>query len=290
MRNASMKVLKNLVCCAAFICLMFVLAMPAHAASKADELLQLVNAERAQAGVAPLSMGSSALNAAAQARAEELTVNYSYNRPNGSREFTVLAEYGVNEIEVGENYWAASDSAEDVFETWNRYDFFRARMMSKDATHVGIGYYEGGEYGNYWVMIFTYAPNTSNNQFAQELLTLVNNERTKNGLSALALGDANLNAAAEKRAQEVAKTASHTRPDGTNCFTVLGEYGVKQTGEGEGENIGWGEASAQEVFDSWMASDSHRANILNPSATEMGVGYYFDATSAWGHQWVQLFV
>lgn len=26
MRNASMKVLKNLVCCAAFICLMFVLA------------------------------------------------------------------------------------------------------------------------------------------------------------------------------------------------------------------------------------------------------------------------
>lgn len=56
MRNASMKVLKNLVCCAAFICLMFVLAMPAHAASKADELLQLVNAERAQAGVAPLSM------------------------------------------------------------------------------------------------------------------------------------------------------------------------------------------------------------------------------------------
>ena len=290
MRNASMKVLKNLVCCAAFICLMFVLAMPAHAAYKADELLQLVNAERAQAGVAPLSMGSSALNAAAQARAEELTVNYSYNRPNGSREFTVLAEYGVNEIEVGENYWAASDSAEDVFETWNRYDFFRARMMSKDATHVGIGYYEGGEYGNYWVMIFTYAPNTSNNQFAQELLTLVNNERTKNGLSALALGDANLNAAAEKRAQEVAKTASHTRPDGTNCFTVLGEYGVKQTGEGEGENIGWGEASAQEVFDSWMASDSHRANILNPSATEMGVGYYFDATSAWGHQWVQLFV
>lgn len=80
MRNASMKVLKNLVCCAAFICLMFVLAMPAHAASKADELLQLVNAERAQAGVAPLSMGSSALNAAAQARAKELTVNYSYNR------------------------------------------------------------------------------------------------------------------------------------------------------------------------------------------------------------------
>ena len=145
MRNASMKVLKNLVCCAAFICLMFVLAMPAHAASKADELLQLVNAERAQAGVAPLSMGSSALNAAAQARAEELTVNYSYNRPNGSREFTILPEYGVDDVSVGENYWAAAENASDVVAAWNRYDFFKERMLDKDATSVGIGYYEGGD-------------------------------------------------------------------------------------------------------------------------------------------------
>lgn len=158
MRNASMKVLKNLVCCAAFICLMFVLAMPAHAASKADELLQLVNAERAQAGVAPLSMGSSALNAAAQARAKELTVNYSYNRPNGSREFTILPEYGVDDVSVGENYWAAAENASDVVAAWNRYDFFKERMLDKDATSVGIGYYEGGEYGNYWVMIFTRWP------------------------------------------------------------------------------------------------------------------------------------
>lgn len=158
MRNASMKVLKNLVCCAAFICLMFVLAMPAHAASKADELLQLVNAERAQAGVAPLSMGSSALNAAAQARAEELTVNYSYNRPNGSREFTILPEYGVDDVSVGENYWAAAENASDVVAAWNRYDFFKERMLDKDATSVGIGYYEGGEYGNYWVIYLHLRP------------------------------------------------------------------------------------------------------------------------------------
>ena len=141
MRNTTKNVLKNLLLCAAMFCLMMVMAMPAHAAtSNGAELLSLINNERAANGIAPLTIGSTELNAAAQARAEELATNYSYNRPNGSREFTVLAEYGVNEIEVGENYWAASDSAEDVFETWNRYDFFRARMMSKDATHVGIGY------------------------------------------------------------------------------------------------------------------------------------------------------
>lgn len=244
MRNASMKVLKNLVCCAAFICLMFVLAMPAHAASKADELLQLVNAERAQAGVAPLSMGSSALNAAAQARAKELTVNYSYNRPNGSREFTILPEYGVDDVSVG-------------------------------------------EYGNYWVMIFTYARGTSENGFAQEVLALVNAERAKENLAPLAMGDAKLQAAADERAKEVAKVASHTRPDGTNCFTVLKEYGVSDTATGE--NAAWGETTPEKVVADWMASEGHRVNIMDPAAKYMCLGYNYDANSQWGHNWIQIF-
>ncbi len=287
MRNASMKVLKNLVCCAALVCLMFVLAVPAHAASKADELLQLVNAERAQAGVAPLSMGSSELNAAAQARAKELSVNYSYNRPNGSREFTILSEYGVDDISVGEDYWAAAEDASDVVAAWNRYDFFKERMLNKDATTVGIGYYEGGEYGNYWVMIFTYARNTSENSFAQEVLNLVNAERAKAGLNPLALGDAHLTAAANERAKEVAQVASHTRPDGTNCFTVLKEYGVDDTATGE--NAAWGEATPEEVVNDWMNSEGHRVNIMDPNAKYMALGYNFDANSQWGHNWVQIF-
>lgn len=287
MRNTSMKVLKNLVCCAALFCLMFVLAMPAHAASKADELLQLVNAERAQAGVAPLTMGSSELNAAANARAKELSVNYSYNRPNGSREFTILPEYGVNDITTGENYWAAAQDASDVVAAWNRYDFFKERMLNKEATSVGIGYYEGGEYGNYWVMIFTYSRNTSENSFAQEVLDLVNAERAKNGLNPVTMGDAQLEAAADERAKEVAQVASHTRPDGTNCFTVLKEYGVDDTATGE--NAAWGEVTPEEVVADWMNSEGHRVNILDPNAKVMALGYYFDANSAWGHNWVQIF-
>ena len=55
----------------------------------------------------------------------------------------------------------------------------------------------------------------------------------------LAMGDAKLQAAADERAKEVAKVASHTRPDGTNCFTVLKEYGVSDTATGE--DAAWGE-------------------------------------------------
>lgn len=156
MRNASMKVLKNLISCAAFICLMFVLAMPAHAASKADELLQLVNAERAQAGVAPLSMGSSALNAAAQARAEELTVNYSYNRPDGTNCFTVLKEYGVSDTATGENAAWGETTPEKVVADWMASEGHRVNIMDPAAKYMCLGYnYDANsQWGHNWIQIF----------------------------------------------------------------------------------------------------------------------------------------
>lgn len=288
MRNTTKNVLKNLLLCAAMFCLMMVMAMPAHAAtSNGAELLSLINNERAANGIAPLTIGSTELNAAAQARAEELATNYSYNRPNGSREFTILPEYGVDDVSVGENYWAAAENASDVVAAWNRYDFFKERMLDKDATSVGIGYYEGGEYGNYWVMIFTYARGTSENGFAQEVLALVNAERAKENLAPLAMGDAKLQAAADERAKEVAKVASHTRPDGTNCFTVLKEYGVSDTATGE--NAAWGETTPEKVVADWMASEGHRVNIMDPAAKYMCLGYNYDANSQWGHNWIQIF-
>ena len=80
---------------------------------------------------------------------------------------------------------------------------------------------------------------------------------------------------------------ARTRPDGSKCFTVLKEYGV--TAVPTGENAAWGSVSPQEVVDAWMQSEGHRANILNPEARAMGVGYYYNSSSTWGHQWIQIF-
>ena len=35
-------------------------------------------------------------------RAEELAVSYSYVRPNGQRDFTILAENGISDVSIGE--------------------------------------------------------------------------------------------------------------------------------------------------------------------------------------------
>ncbi len=105
--------------------------------------------------------------------------------------------------------------------------------------------------------------------FAQQVVNLVNQERAKAGLSALQ-SVAVLDACAQKRSEELVSTFSHTRPDGTNCATILDEYGVKW--RTTGENIAYGYATPESVMKGWMDSAGHRANILNANFDSIGVG------------------
>lgn len=251
------------------------------------DFLRLINKERAKAGLSSVQLGDSSHNAAAAERAEELATTYSYVRPNGQRDFTVFTENGIQDVSVGENYLAGVSTPDAAMEQWMNLDFARERILNADAATVSVGHYEGGAYGNYWVLIFSYPENSHMDDFRQEVLDLVNAERTKRGLTPLVMGDANLTAAAQKRAEEIATVNSHTRPDGTKCFTVLNEYGVSDAPTGE--NAAWGSVSPEEVVEAWMNSDGHRANILNPDARKMGVGYYYNSSSTWGHQWIQIF-
>ena len=173
--------------------------------------LTLINNERAQAGLAPVALGDSSHNAAAMKRAEELAVSYSYVRPNGQRDFTVLAENGISDVSTGENYMAGCSTPDSAMDQWMATDFTRERILNADATTVSVGHYEGGAYNNYWVLIFSYPENSHTEDYRQEVLNLVNAQRAKYGLTALEMGDDNLTAAAQTRAEEIAVVNSHVR-------------------------------------------------------------------------------
>ena len=126
-------------------------------------------------------------------------------------------------------------------------------------------------------------------ELAAEVVRLVNVERSKEGLSPLGTFDS-LTQAAQIRAPEVGVLFSHDRPDGTSCFTALDQTGAKKGAYTWGENIAAGNATAAETVAQWMNSPGHRANILNPKYTHIGVGYCYDATSTYRHNWVQMFV
>lgn len=117
-----------------------------------------------------------------------------------------------------------------------------------------------------------------------QVYDIVNSERQKNGLSALTYRS-DLQAAADLRAREIVQYFSHTRPNGTSCFTVVSEAGISY--RALGENIAYGQRSASEVMNGWMNSSGHRANILSSNFTGVAVGYYEQNGVKY---WVQIFI
>lgn len=102
--------------------------------------------------------------------------------------------------------------------------------------------------------------------WTQELFELINTERINNCLNELQY-DVTLEECAAIRAQEASQVWSHTRPSGDSWNTVAqGFY--------RGENLARGYFTAQEVFDAWMASESHRNNILNKDYTTIGISIF----------------
>ncbi len=127
-------------------------------------------------------------------------------------------------------------------------------------------------------------PIKSEHAYADEVIKIVNQEREKAGASPLRLNKA-LEAAANIRARELPVRWSHTRPDGSSCFTAIKDQGLVYMMAGE--NIAAGYASPSKVMNGWMNSTGHRNNILNSRFTEIGVGYY--QHNGYNY-WVQLFM
>lgn len=129
---------------------------------------------------------------------------------------------------------------------------------------------------------------TSNNtaeSYAEKVLQLVNKERKKAGVDPLQL-DTSLCSAAGVRAKEITKEFSHTRPDGSACFSILKEKNISY--RAVGENIAAGQATPEDVVEAWMNSPGHRENILSKDFRKLGVGYV-KTGSGYKHYWVQMF-
>lgn len=108
-------------------------------------------------------------------------------------------------------------------------------------------------------------------QFKNRVLELVNIEREKYGVAPLTFLEA-LAEPADVRAEEAARKFSHTRPNGQSWTSVFETYGLDY--RRAGENLAYGFMSAETTVRAWMASPSHRQNILHPGYEYIGVGYH----------------
>ena len=103
----------------------------------------------------------------------------------------------------------------------------------------------------------------------EELLSLTNAKRQESGLSPLSLNGQLSQAAAGKAADMFAKGYwAHTSPDGKLPWDFIVGAGYKYTIAGE--NLAKNFNDSRGVVDAWMASASHKENLLKPSYKDIG--------------------
>lgn len=116
-----------------------------------------------------------------------------------------------------------------------------------------------------------------------EVYEITNNYRSLVGVPSLTL-DSSLVTAASIRAKELSDSFSHTRPNGSSCFTVLSELGISYGTAGE--NIAAGYSSSQSVMEGWRSSSGHYQNIISSKFKKIGIGVNIINNQ---YYWVQIF-
>lgn len=105
-----------------------------------------------------------------------------------------------------------------------------------------------------------------------KLLSDTNQARQANSLANLNLNDA-LGAAAGAKARDMVNRGyfSHQAPDGKAPWQFVGSYGYSY--QALGENLATGFSNEDSTVAAWLASSSHRANILNGDYRDVGFGF-----------------
>lgn len=121
-------------------------------------------------------------------------------------------------------------------------------------------------------------------EYETEVIRRVNEIRAQNGLNKLK-ENWELSRIARYKSQDMHDNGyfSHTSPVYGSPFTMITNFGLSY--KTAGENIAKGQKTPEAVVSAWMNSSGHRANILNSSFTQIGVGYVPN-----GNYWTQMFI
>lgn len=114
--------------------------------------------------------------------------------------------------------------------------------------------------------ILGYAANIS----PDEVIRLTNEKRAQNGIAPVSLNSTLSQAAQAKGADMLNKDYwAHVAPDGTQPWKFFIDFGYRY--RYAGENLARDFTNAPSAVDAWMASPSHKENLLNPKYKDIGI-------------------
>ncbi|GAA3770172.1 hypothetical protein GCM10022403_001900 [Streptomyces coacervatus] len=254
-----------------------------------DGFLGLVNSARAAAGSPPVVLDAR-LTSAARAHAGAMAAAgcLGVEGRDGVSVYQRVTAAGYAYLTVGEHLVSGPRTPAE-FVRYCLSDEQPGRTLRDPAfTHAGLAYVGDGRSGDtYWTALWA-RPLTPGDlaRTAAEVVDLTNRERARAGLPPLAVDPLLATAAQAHSADMVARAFySHTSPEGGQPWDRAAAAGARR--RSIGENIACGQRSPAEVVDGWMNSPGHRANILKPAFTHIGIGFAGGGPA--GMYWTQLF-
>ncbi|NJR45798.1 MAG: CAP domain-containing protein [Hyellaceae cyanobacterium CSU_1_1] len=134
-----------------------------------NQVLELTNAERAKAGLKPLTLNNR-LTQAAQGHSDSMAADdfFSHTGVDGSDVSDRVQDTGYQYSYTGENIAAGQKTAAEVVQGWMDSPGHRANILNADYTEIGIGYEllenDSGSvnYHHYWTQVFGTPQGNSN--------------------------------------------------------------------------------------------------------------------------------
>lgn len=116
------------------------------------EVIRLVNVQRAQYGLQPLTENWE-LSRVARYKSEDMAQShyFSHTSPNYGTPYQMMRSFGLTYRSAGENIAYGQRTPAAVVDAWMNSSGHRANILSASYTQIGVGYYAGG---NYWTQMF----------------------------------------------------------------------------------------------------------------------------------------
>lgn len=115
-----------------------------------EQVVQLVNQERAKAGLKPLTHRADVKNVAQKKAEDMINSNYfSHTSPNYGSPFDMLKTFGISYSSAGENIAKGQKTPQEVMNAWMNSSGHRANILKPEYDSIGVGFYQGA-----WVQMF----------------------------------------------------------------------------------------------------------------------------------------
>ena len=119
------------------------------------EVVDLVNIERAKAGLNPLTLDSSISNVATKKSQDMIDDNYfSHNSPTYGSPFDMLKKFGISYKTAGENIAMGQKTPKEVVNAWMNSEGHRKNIMNPNFSKIGVGVAQKSGGSIYWTQIF----------------------------------------------------------------------------------------------------------------------------------------